>query len=65
MGSCTECKMSPDGNHAQGCPFHRQQVVGWICPRCGKANAPWAAGCLENCHILLRLSDKTTEEGKA
>lgn len=50
--NCTECKPDAAGNHESCCPFYlipREQLpysaIGWICPRCGRGNAPSCMTC--------------------
>lgn len=53
MANCTECIMDSAGNHAPNCPFYRQPwqlrsycvQYGWICPKCGRGNAPSCMTC--------------------
>jgi len=52
VANCTECKLDSAGNHASNCPFYRhpgQQspytLYGWVCPKCGRGNAPACMTC--------------------
>ena len=36
---------------------------GWVCPLCGKANAPWAPSC--DCHIKGKTMTATYDENSS
>lgn len=56
--NCTECKMDSAGNHETNCPFYMPRwektktywQVGWVCPRCGRGNAPACVTCHSKLH---------------
>jgi len=49
--ACNECGSILDGKHAPYCRFYVWPLpqpyapVGWICPRCGRGNAPYSMTC--------------------
>ena len=53
MANCTECGNMINGKHAMNCPYYHVPSiptptygsVGWICPKCGRGNAPACMTC--------------------
>lgn len=49
---CTYCETDTAGNHKLECPlnpiYEKPKVFknyGWVCPNCGRGNAPWTNTC--------------------
>lgn len=52
MSNCTECGSMTNGKHATHCPLYQVAqipqtygAVGWVCPKCGRGNAPACMTC--------------------
>lgn len=56
MNGCAFCRQDTLGNHEENCPMNPKNLksdltdrifpnYGWICPVCGRGNAPFVSVC--------------------